>query len=117
METWAEKIGKSEQPATAPQSDKEAVRQILFDRRHTPMTERITRVLRNMPESEQSKERPIEFFVHALAPKWSGKHAANREVAAALRELGWARVRCWRAELGGFRATWQPPVHRDGSAS
>lgn len=50
--------------------------------------------------------------LHTLRDRLQGKtrgRAHCGELGEALRKLGWKRVRCWRADLGGFRSRWYPP--------
>lgn len=79
-----------------------------FESRHTPMVDRLRKVLWAMPPDERMKPRPLAFFQVALAPKYHGRHAAAREVARGLQDLGWVRKRQWSKEPP-FVALWYPP--------
>ncbi len=90
---------------------REAEARALFERRHTPMSERVARIIRAMPESERDKPRHLDFFVKALRSKWAKNgQAADREVADALRSLGWNRRRIWQGTGLPQVTLWHPPA-------
>ena len=78
--------------------------------RHTPMAERLARLIRQLPEDERYQPRTLEFFRAALAPRYQGRNAHPAHVAQGLRDLGWKRRRKWRGVEEGFRAVWHPPT-------
>ena len=90
---------------------REAEARAQFERRHTPMSERVARIIRAMPESERDKPRHLDFFVKALRSKWAKNgQAADREVADALRSLGWNRRRIWQGTGLPQVTLWHPPM-------
>ena len=109
MQTWIEFHNAHLKKSEAEHQAKRQEQERKADRRRTPMTERLKRVIRDIPPEEWDQPRSIDYFVRRLAPKWNGSRAAPREVADGLRELGWIRARAWRSEIGGFRSWWFPP--------
>lgn len=112
MRTWADNLTATQQQRADARAAKEQERRDRFERRHTPMHERIKRVIAAMPEDERPKPRELDFFVRVLAPKWFGRRAAAREVADGLRALGWERRRTWVGNSPGekrYATSWHPP--------
>lgn len=101
FKTWGEQITETVQQASVkvPSS---------FELRHTPMAVRIRKLLNAMPEADRLLARPLQFFINALAPKYSGKRAAAREVAAGLVELGFTKKRVWVSSNESYCAVWFP---------
>lgn len=79
-----------------------------FRDRMTPTLTRLRRFIATVPESER-RPQSITFFSEAIKPRWRGRHAAQRDVADALRKLGFTRKRGWVASEGGFRSVWYWP--------
>lgn len=70
-----------------------------------PMADRVRDALAKMPPEEVKAGIRLEALAEMLPGKYKG-HAQPKEVGAALRELGYVRVRSWRKSEEGFRATW-----------
>jgi hypothetical protein len=85
-----------------------------FRDRMTPVITRLRRFIATVPESERQPCH-ITFFSEAIKPRWSGKHAAQRDVAEALRQLNFSRRREWTASEGGFRSLWHWPASTPSS--
>lgn len=99
--TWGDRIEQSIQEVA---TEKAAG----FELRHTPMSTRLRKLLNTMPEAERMEARPLQFFINALAPKYSGKRAASREVAQGLTELGFTKKRIWVSASHAYCALWFP---------
>jgi hypothetical protein len=79
-------------------------------RRHMePLEQRLARLLKSIPEEAKANGLPMTTIVSGLRGKWRG-NASPGEVGAALHKLGWRRIRAWRGDGVGFRATWHPPT-------
>ena len=89
---------------------REQKRRRQMEARHTPVAERLARLIRQLPEDERHQPRSLEFFQQALAPRYRGRRAHPAHVAQGLRDLGWTRRRQWRSTEEGFRAVWHPPT-------
>lgn len=101
MKTWSEEVALVNdqfKPSVPTQSEL----------RHTPMAVRIRKLINAMPEAERRTPKPLQFYINALAPKYSGKRAAAREVAAGLSELGFTKRRIWVASSHAYCAYWFP---------
>lgn len=72
-----------------------------------PMHERVAAVLKRLTPEELTAGIRLEWLCEQLAGKYRG-HAQPKAVGAALRRLGFRRVRSWRGDDIGFRATWHP---------
>ena len=70
-----------------------------------PMADRVRDAIAAMPPDEAEAGIRLEALAAMLPGKYKG-HAQPREVGAALRELGYVRVRSWRKSEEGFRSTW-----------
>lgn len=104
MKTWSEQIElASKQTESAIEARAEL--------RHTPMSTRIRKLINALPESERHAPRPLQFFINALAPKYSGKRAAAREVAQGLIELGFTKKRIWVSSADAYCALWYPQLN------
>lgn len=101
FKTWGERIGQSIPPVSTEKSNE-------IELRHTPMTTRLRKLLNAMPEPQRMEPRPLQFFINALAPKYSGKRAASREVAQGLTELGFTKKRIWVSASHAYCAYWFP---------
>lgn len=78
--------------------------------RFEPMESRLAKQLAKIPAEVQRDGLAMEYLC-ALVQGQKGRGAFHH-VSAALRKLGWYRLRCWSrsaAESGGFRALWYPP--------
>ena len=74
-----------------------------------PMAERVRNAIAKMPPEEVEAGIRLEALAAMLPGKYKG-HAQPKEVGAALRELGYVRVRSWRKAEEGFRSTWHKPT-------
>ncbi len=95
------------------QAAKDAEQRRGFALRHTPMTQRIMKLIEAMPDDERHKPRSMSFFTAAMRAKYPSRgvgRASPAEIGPALRALGWTRERKWRADESGFRALWIPPT-------
>ena len=101
MKTWSEQVEQSIKQVATEKSGRVGLR-------HTPMATRLRKLLNAMPEAERIEPRPLKFFVNALAPKYSGKRAAAREVAMGLVELGFIKKRIWVSSSHAYCAYWFP---------
>lgn len=72
-----------------------------------PMHERVAAVLKRLTPEELTAGIRLEWLCEQLAGKYRG-NAQPKAVGAALRRLGFHRVRSWRGGDTGFRATWHP---------
>jgi hypothetical protein len=101
MKTWCEQVEVMSKQAHAEVEVRSALK-------HTPMDIRIRKLINAMPESERNTPRPLQFYINALAPKYSGKRAAAREVATGLVELGFTKRRVWISSSQAYCAYWFP---------
>ena len=101
FKTWGERVEHSIQQVATEKSNG-------FELRHTPMATRLRKLLNAMPEAERMEPRSLQFFINALAPKYSGKRAASREVAQGLTELGFKKKRIWVSGSHAYCAYWFP---------
>ena len=108
MKTWLEvvKAGQAEQQEKLSEIENQKV--LEFRARMTPVVDRLKKFVATIPESERYP-RSITFFTEALKPRWNGKHAAARDIADALRRLGFSRNRAWNKPEAGFRSHWHFP--------
>lgn len=74
-----------------------------------PLEARLQRLLDELPDDVKQAGIPIAALAERLRGRAHGQ-AHRGELGAALRALGWRRVRCWRQEEDGFRAYWYPPT-------
>ena len=113
MKTWADELKEQhdilDQQRQAQHTKAQTAKRTAFEARHVPMAERLHRLIRDMPDEEQTLPRHIDFFCDVLAPRYHGKRAHRGQVASGLRDLGWKRARCWQQDNNGFRALWWPP--------
>ena len=113
MKTWSDEVREDaaarDAERQAHHAAREQKRRQQMDARHTPMAERLARLIRQLPEDEREQPRNLEFFREALAPRYHGRSAHPAHVAQGLRDLGWKRRRKWRGVEEGFRAMWHPP--------
>lgn len=72
--------------------------------RLTPLDERLRRLLSTIPLELQQQGLALDALRTALRGRWRG-NCHPGELGAALRRLGFMRVRRWRAG-DGFRAVW-----------
>jgi len=75
---------------------------------HTPLQQQIRDLI--APLSPMQLNRP--FTTEELRQQLEGKHRtrpASRDVAGALRQLGWTQKRCWK-KSGLNRRFWYPPT-------
>lgn len=70
-----------------------------------PMVVRVREAIAAMSLEEVEAGIRLEALATMLPGKYKG-HAQPKEVGAALRELGYVRVRSWRKSEEGFRSTW-----------
>lgn len=70
-----------------------------------PMADRVRDAIAKIPPEEVETGIRLEALAAMLPGKYKG-HAQPKEVGAALRELGYVRVRSWRKAEEGFRSTW-----------
>lgn len=61
----------------------------------------------SMTDQEKSSPRSIDEFIAILSGRTPGMRPSAREIAKALRSLGWVRVRVWRGDAEG-RRVWVP---------
>lgn len=108
MKTWAEVLKDEQAKQQQNLANIENQKVLVFRERMTPVVDRLKKFIATIPESERYA-RPITFFSQALKPRWNGKHAAPREVADALRQLGFTRHRGWNNSEQGFRSHWHFP--------
>lgn len=101
MKTWSEQVKLVAKQA-------EAVVKARSVLKHTPMATRIRKLINALPDPERHTPRPLQFFINALAPKYSGKRAAAREVAQGLIELGFTKRRVWVSSSHAYCAYWFP---------
>lgn len=74
-----------------------------------PVRERLATLLERIPDAEKSAGLALDSLRRRLVGKF-GRTASYVQVAEALRELGWVRVRSWQhADAVGFAARWFPP--------
>lgn len=74
-----------------------------------PVRERLAALLERIPDAEKSGGLSLESLRRRLVGKF-GRTASYVQVAEALRELGWVRVRSWQHAVAvGFAARWFPP--------
>lgn len=116
LETWVElyqaDVDERERKRAEREKLLEAERAGAFERRHTPMADRIRRVIAALPESERDKERHIHFFRDAMRSKYRARGAGRASVAEigpALMSLGWRRERRWRGAERTYATVWTPP--------
>jgi hypothetical protein len=112
MKTWIDQLQQRNAERAAHVTQTEADKVAQFRERMSPVVERLARFIASIPESERVP-RSLDFYVRALRPRWSGKHAAARDVADALRHLGFKRVRAWNTPEQGFRTLWYWPENPD----
>lgn len=108
MQTLAENLSADTSAQAIKRAEAENNKVSEFRDRMTPVVTRLRRFIATVPESERVPCH-ITFFSESIKPRWSGKHAAQRDVADALRELGFSRRRGWTASAGGFRSLWHWP--------
>ena len=108
MQTWVESMRDAHDERQQKIAEQESQKVSDFRERMTPVIDRLKKFIATVPESE-CYPRSITFFTQAIRPRWNGKHAAPREVADALRQLGFTRIRGWNSSEGGFRAHWHFP--------
>ena len=101
IKTWGERVEQSIQQVATEKSSG-------FELRHTPMATRLRKLINAIPEPERMQPRPLQFFINALSPKYSGKRAASREVAQGLTELGFKKKRVWVSASHAYCALWFP---------
>jgi hypothetical protein len=76
------------------------------------MTDRLAKLLDDMPVAERDQPRPIAFFRQGLQAKYPSRgqgRASVAEIGPALRQLGWRRQRQWKDPTAGFLTLWFPP--------
>ena len=114
MKTWSDNMREDAAAHGAERQARhvarEQKRRRQMEARHTPMAERLARLIRQLPEDQRHQPRSLEFFQQALAPRYRGRRAHPAHVAQGLRDLGWTRRRQWRSTEEGFRAMWHPPT-------
>ena len=71
-----------------------------------PMVERVRDAIAAMPPEDVANGIKLEQLAGMIKGKYKG-HAQPKEVGAALRQLGYTRIRCWRKSEEGFRSTWE----------
>lgn len=101
MKTWCEEVELVLAQANTSVVEKSELR-------HTPMAVRIRKLINAMPVNERQTPKPLQFYINALAPKYSGKRAAAREVALGLQELGFTKKRIWISSSQAYCAYWYP---------
>lgn len=108
MRTWFEimQVGHEEQQRQMAEQETQKVAD--FKQRTTPVIDRLRKFVTTVPPSEKYP-RSITFFSQALRPRHHGKFASQREVADALRQLGFTRHRGWNNSEAGFRSHWHFP--------
>jgi hypothetical protein len=110
MKTWIEHIEEQHSMEAQQRAARDVEKLETFRLRMTPVVERLRRFLATVPESERYP-RPITFFSEALRPRHHGRFASQREVADALRALGFTRHRGWQKAEQGFRSLWYFPIN------
>lgn len=102
---------KAAKRAEAEQAEKRSKHTLRF----TSMTDRVRKLIDDMPDDERLKARPMTDFTNALRGKYQ-KTARGRgrahpgEVGQALRELGWSPRRNWSGRNAtGVQTLWHPP--------
>lgn len=96
--------------AAQAQCAEQTAQRIKWRERLTPLHQRLTKLLLEIPDDLKAQGLSLESLRVQLAGRYS-QTARAADVAAALRKLGWARTRCWRGDESpeGFRARWLPP--------
>lgn len=81
--------------------------------RFEPMDVRLAKQLNRIPVEVQRDGLAIDYLC-TLVQGQKGR-GAYAHVAAALRKLGWYRLRNWSRSADGFRALWYPPQAASGT--
>jgi hypothetical protein len=77
--------------------------------RLVPLQERLKRLLDSIPPAIQAEGLSIAALQSQLRARGRGHSVCHiGELGAALRRLGWRRVRRWDSSADGFRALWFP---------
>jgi hypothetical protein len=95
----------------ASQQNKEAAREVErheWARRLIPLTERLERLLEQIPVELQAQGLSLSELRKMLRGRYRGS-AHPGELGAALRALKFERVRCWRSGNAGFNTVWKRP--------
>lgn len=108
MKTWLEAMRTDQEAQQQIMAEQETLKVMEFRARMTPVVERLKKFIATIPSSEKHP-RPVTFFSQALRPRHHGKFASQREVADALRQLGFTRHRGWSSSEQGFRSHWHFP--------
>lgn len=108
MKTWLEVMNAGQTERQVKLAEQELQRVDIFREKMTPVIDRLKKFIATIPVSERYA-RPITFFTQAIKPRWNGRHAAPREVADSLRQLGFTRHRGWNKSEAGFRSHWHFP--------
>lgn len=114
MQTWHDILKADSAAQALKRAETEKSKTEEFREKMTPVITRLRRFIATVPESERQPCH-ITFFSEAIKPRWSGKHAAQRDVAEALRQLNFSRRREWTASEGGFRSLWHWPASTPNS--
>jgi hypothetical protein len=116
VQTWIESQQLASAAERPSQADRAAAREAKRRARHmlrfVPMTDRLAKLLDDLPIAERDQPRPIAFFRQALQAKYPARGAGRASVAEigpALRQLGWQRHRQWKDPTAGFLTLWFPP--------
>jgi len=81
----------------------------LFREISSPLEDRLKRLIASIPESEQNKPRPLDWFRTRLrGVEGRGAHAG--QLADVMRSIGWKRKRAWSERESGFNSLWYPPT-------
>lgn len=70
-----------------------------------PLVDRVADAIAKMPPEEVEAGLKLDEIAAQIKGKYSG-HAQPKAVGAALRQLGYVRVRSWKKSEEGFRSTW-----------
>src|SRR5579872_6498653 len=80
--------------------------------RFAPLEIRLAKFLSTIPEARRQEGLSIAELQPRLVGRHRG-HARSGDIGAAMRKLGYIRVRCWHRSSqhgdSGFRALWYPP--------
>lgn len=82
-------------------------------KRYTPLVQQLATMLATLPPVLVNRPWSIE----ELLPRLEGRYRqrpASREVAKALKTLGWTQRRCWK-KSGLNRRFWHPPIAGDSN--
>ena len=72
-----------------------------------PLVDRVADVIAKLPAEETEAGLKLDEIAASIKGRYQG-HAQPKAVGAALRQLGYVRVRSWKKSDEGFRSLWFP---------